>query len=87
MEPYEKPEVVEQSVEEMLTEAQTALDNAFDRLRKFEAMFEDLETVAMSLRDEAEGLATELTDAETLVQKVTYVAKVKGEQDAATERS
>lgn len=85
MDSYEKPEVVEQSVEEMLAEAQAAIDSVFERLRKFEANFADLETVAMALRDEAEGLATQLTDAERLVQRVTYVAEVKGEQDAATD--
>ncbi len=80
-EPYEKPEVQEQSVEEMLSEAQVALDGLSDKLRRAQDSLEDLEAVVSSLADDADKLSTELANAERLVQKVTYVAKVKGEQD------
>lgn len=78
-EPYEAPAVQEQSVEEMLTEAQSAVDKVMERFRKVEASLEDLEAVASTMGEEARDLAEELTRAEGLVQKVAYVAKVRGE--------
>ncbi len=86
-EPYEKPEVREQSVEEMLSEAQNAVEDLCSRVRQFDAKVEDLTAATSTLAEELDELQAQQAEAERLVQKVTYVAQVKGEQaDADHER-
>jgi chromosome segregation ATPase len=79
-EPYEAPEVHEQSVEEMLTEAQQAVDQTFEAYHRAEAKVGDLGALLDSISQDLEALQDALTEAERKVQKVTYVAKVRGEQ-------
>lgn len=80
-EEYETPQVHEQSVEEMLSEAQGAVDEVFKEFRKVEAEVGDLEAVVSTLGERLEELDKAMAEAERLVQKVTYVAQVKGEHD------
>jgi chromosome segregation ATPase len=80
-EPYEPPQVREQSVEEMLTEAQQAVDQTFEAYHRAEAKVGDLGAVLDSISQDLEALQEALTDAEHKVQRVAYVAKVKGEHD------
>jgi chromosome segregation ATPase len=82
-EQYEKPEVETMSVEEMLTEAQAAVDTLFDRYHKTEAQLGDLEAVLSSVREQLDEIERLLTEAERAVQRITYVAKVKETQDDA----
>ena len=73
---YQKPVVRRMSVEEMLTEAQTAVDGLFDRYHKAEANLGDQEEVLSAIRTELDGIEQALSKAERAVQRLTYVSKV-----------
>jgi peptidoglycan hydrolase CwlO-like protein len=79
-EPYEKPEVREQSVEEMLTEAQQAVEALCSQVRRFDSKVEDLMAATSNLTEELDELQAQQAEAERLVQKVTYVAQVKSDE-------
>lgn len=81
-EPYEAPTVEEQSVEEMLSDAQRKVDEVFEKARRLESKADDMSDATGHMTTELEALQEALTAAETAVQKVTYVAKVRGEHDA-----
>jgi len=82
-EPYETPEVREQSPEEMLAEAQQAVDQVFDRFNEVEAKVDDMTAAISHVTEELEELQTALSSAEAKVQRIAYVAKVRGEQEDA----
>jgi ABC-type transporter Mla subunit MlaD len=73
---YEAPTVNCQSIDEMLAEAQQATDAASDAARRLDAKIQDLQAVVSGLIEEKDELEKLLTEAETKVQKVTYVGEV-----------
>lgn len=79
---YQKPVVRRMSVEEMLTEAQTAVDGLFDRYHKAEANLGDQEEVLSAIRTELDGIEQALSKAERAVQRLAYVTNTRRKQMA-----
>jgi septal ring factor EnvC (AmiA/AmiB activator) len=71
---YEPPAVRRVTPEELLTEAQQAVDAVFDTHRRVDARLDDLNTQLATMTEDLEKLEAQLTEAERKVQKASVVA-------------